>query len=354
VVSGLLSTLLGEALLGFDKSPVSPVMLAIVSGMWIRNRFALSSSVLVGVQFAMKRLLIVGIVLLGSQLSVRDIWSIGVVGLPIVAGCILGAIGCTALLSSLLKLPSKLAALIAVGTSICGVTAIVATGPAIQAKKEEIAYAVSVITIFGLFSTVAYPYLAHWLFQGEATQVGLFLGTAVHDTAQVTGAALLFADVFGKPEALNTAVVTKLVRNLSMVLLIPAISYAFARQDAALRVDAAGTGSSWRERTLRFVPTFLLWFLGLALVRSLGDTSLAWWGTVFGILSEQTWQAGLMHLKSVAGWLMVIALAGVGLNTDVHALRRLGWKPLGIGFVAATTVGILSYSLIQWLVGSPS
>ena len=125
----------------------------------------------------------------------------------------------------MLGLPKRLGFLIAVGTSICGVTAIVATGPIIRAKKEEIAYAVSVITVFGILATIVYPYLANYIFENHPVKVGFFLGTAVHDTSQVTGSALLYADLFNHPLALEIAVITKLFRNICMIIVLPMIAY---------------------------------------------------------------------------------------------------------------------------------
>ena len=100
-------------------------------------------------------------------------------------------------------------------------SAIVATGPAIDAEDEEVAYAVATITIFGILATFVYPYLAHTTLWRQPVAAGLFLGTAIHDTSQVTGAALIFADVFSLPRGVDVATVTKLVRNVFMAFVIP-------------------------------------------------------------------------------------------------------------------------------------
>ena len=130
-----------------------------------------------------------GLLVSGSGALVTDMIGFGT--LVIMPIAMIQELGITALIGRWLKLPSRLATLIAVGTSICGVSAIVATGPAIEAEDEEVAYAVATITIFGILATFLYPYLAHALFGQNATAAGLFIGTSIHDTSQVTGAALI-------------------------------------------------------------------------------------------------------------------------------------------------------------------
>jgi len=124
-------------------------------------------------------------------------------------------------LSRVVGLPKRLGMLIAVGTAICGNTAIVATGPVIGADEDEVSYAVACITLFGLFALIVHPFIAFELFAGDGHLAGLFLGSAIHDTAQVAGAGLLYAQQFGDTSALESATVTKLVRNLFMIGVIP-------------------------------------------------------------------------------------------------------------------------------------
>ncbi len=338
----------GVRLLGFEKSPVSPVMTAILLGLIITNVIRLPSWIAPGLTFAVKKVLRLGIILLGIRLSVVEIFRLGAVGVPIVLGCIIAALLFTVLLSRALRLPEKLGTLIAVGTSICGVSAIVATGPAIEAKEEEIAYAVSVITIFGLVATIVYPYLANVIFGGDPIRAGLFLGTAVHDTSQVTGAALLYSDVFSRPEALNVAVVTKLVRNIFVALVIPLMAYYYARREAASSATTQD-GPPKRLKIAKFFPLFILGFVLMAALRSVGDVTLNRTGAAFGLLSSGAWSGTHGFLKSWAVNFLVVALAGVGLNTRFNTLKRLGIKPFLTGFAAAAIVGLVSYLLISLL-----
>ncbi len=334
-----LSWILGVQLLGFERSPVSPVMTAILLGLAVSNTVRLPAAVRPGIGFSVAKLLRVGIVLLGLRLSVAEILLLGALGVPIVLGCIAGALVVTLLLARALRLPEKLGTLIAVGSSICGVSAIVATGAAIGSKDDEIAYAVSVITIFGLVATVFYPYLANALFLADSVKAGLFLGTAVHDTSQVTGAAVVYAQTFSRDQVINGAVVTKLVRNTFMALVIPLVTFYHARRS----LEASG-GANRSARNV--FPLFIVGFLVLAGVRSLGDISASATGSAFWVLPTERWAGLLEFLNTAAVGLLVVALAGVGLNTRYRDLKRLGLKPFLTGFAAAATVGAISIGLI--------
>src|SRR5690625_7494765 len=121
----------------------------------------------------------------------------------------------------------RLGTLIACGTGMCGVTAIMATSPVIKAKENEISYAVANITIFGLIGMSLYPFLAHTFFADEPIKAGLFLGMSIHDTAQVTGAALIYDQIVSSEEVVIVATVPKLTRTLFIIIIIPLVSFLF-------------------------------------------------------------------------------------------------------------------------------
>jgi len=336
-----LSDFIGLRLMGMDKSPVSAGMMAILLGLIVNNVVALPSLLNPGITFAVKKVLRLGIILLGIRLSVFDVFELGALGVPLVIVCIASALVFTSLLNRWLGLPHRLGTLIAVGTSICGVSAIVATGPAIDAEEEEVTYAVAVITVFGMVATLLYPYLAHGLFAGDPTRAGLFLGTAVHDTSQVTGAALVFAETFSLPRALDVATVTKLVRNVFMVAVIPLMTLLHTRQRARNHEVAEK-----RIRLMSLLPLFVIGFLLFAVFRSLGDAGVSSGGTAFGLLSNRAWSGLYASVKEWAVRFLVVALAGVGLNTSLDVLKGLGIKPFLVGLGAAVTVGVVSFGAI--------
>jgi uncharacterized integral membrane protein (TIGR00698 family) len=339
VLGGALANWIGAALLGLERTPISPILMAILLGLAIRNVIGLPVVYEVGLKLCLKRILRIGVALLGIRLSLAAVGSIGLLALPIVISCIATALLLVTWVNRALGLPRRLGTLVAVGTAICGNTAIVATGPAIGANEDEVSYAVGCITVFGLLALVAYPFVAHGVFGGDAQMAGYFLGTAIHDTAQVAGAGLLYLQQFGAPEALDTATVTKLVRNLFMIAVIPLMALSYHRS-AGDRAGAAKPALS------EMVPLFVLGFVAMALLRTVGDLGTEPFG---GLLSRAQWDAGIARVSQLSAWCLTVAMASVGLGTNLKRLRSLGIKPLGVGFVAALTVGCVSAALIHLL-----
>lgn len=335
----------GEVLKVNGKSPISPIMLAIVLGLLIRNVFGVPKTYEQGLKWCTRTILRFGIVLLGLGLSISALAEIGLLGLPIIAGCITTALIAVSWINRALNLPRRLGTLIAVGTSICGVSAIVATAPTIDANEDETSYAVACITIFGLVALFTYPFLAHTIFQADQQQAGLFLGTAIHDTAQVAGAAAMYRDQFTADVAMKTAVTVKLVRNLSMSLLIPLLAMMYHRHSTHGAEDElrSQTGGSYRQRWHQIIPLFVVGFTLMACLRSIGDR----WAPV--VMEPETWVNLHKNAGVVAGWCLATAMASIGLGTDFSRLRGLGWKPFTVGCAAAALVGGMSIVLITLL-----
>lgn len=333
-----MSRWLGSAVLQVEgSSPLSPVLLAIVLGLLIRNIFGVPKAYDRGLRWCTTTVLRFGIVLLGLGLSVTAVAETGLIGLPIIAGCILTALITVTWISRALNLPARLGTLIAVGTSICGVSAIVATAPAIDADEDETSYAVACITIFGLAALFTYPFLAYLVFDGSQQQAGLFLGTAIHDTAQVAGAGAMYRDQFAADGAMKTAVTVKLVRNLSMSLLIPLLAVLYHRQAVGERA------TSPRRKWHQVVPLFVIGFAAMACLRSVSDR----WGSM--VMEMQAWEAVYTQAGQLAMWCLAAAMAAVGLGTGFSRLRGLGWKPFTVGCAAAVLVGGVSFGLIRIL-----
>ena len=354
-LSIVLSEFIGVQVMGFARSPISSGMTAILLGLLAGNLISLpaaaSKSLKPGLAFTVKKVLRLGIILLGIRLSVFDVFKLGVQGLPVVLLAIIGALLFTTRVNAWLKLPKRLGTLIAVGTSICGVSAIVATAPAIDAEDEEVAYAVAVITVFGIIATLLYPYLANLLFAGHAARAGLFLGTAIHDTSQVTGASLVYAEVFDAPTALNVGTVAKLVRNVFMVGVIPLMAYRCRREaQSEAQCVAQKTDLRAQKPDLRaLLPVFILGFLALAVVRSVGDAGLSAGASALGLWTASGWKALLDGVNTWALNFLVMALAGVGLSTRFGAFKGLGLKPFVVGLAAAVAVGAVSVVTITVL-----
>jgi uncharacterized membrane protein YadS len=238
------------------------------------------------------------------------------------------------------RVDSRLAVLIAVGSAVCGNTAIVATAPVIGARAREVAYAVATITLFGTLAVFLYPTIGRAVGLSQVAS-GLWAGVAVHDTSQViaTGAA------FG-PEALDVATVVKLIRNALMAPLLLLIAAVWAARAQTIAVPAEGTAlpagapghvvgttSLGRRGIRRAIPLFVVGFLALATLRTIGliDAGLAG------------------ALDTVARSLILVALAAVGMSIHIGELRDTSWRPLAVGFAVALMVGLGSLALIVTL-----
>jgi uncharacterized integral membrane protein (TIGR00698 family) len=316
------------------SSPVSGVPVAIVLGLLLRNTLPLPASLNPGLKFATTTILRAGIVLVGIRLSFFDVLKLGIAGLPVVLAAIATGLLFVTWFNKKLGLPPRLGTLIAAGTSICGVTAIVSVAPAIEADEREVAYAVANVVAFGLFGMLFYPYLAHSVL-GSSETIGLFLGTAVHDTSQVVGAALTYKQVYGDDVVLRVATVTKLTRNIFLAVVIPVLTWLH------LKSTQSATGIvrkiSWRA----LVPGFVIGFLAMAVVRSIGDATLRASGAAFGIWDALMWASITKQLGDywASQILLGTAMAAVGLNTSFAVFKGVGLKPFAVGMAGALAVG---------------
>ncbi len=302
------------------KTVVSAVAVAIVLGVLVRNLWGLAEVCKPGVSFAVKRLLRVGIALLGAQLSLGQVLRTGATAVFVVATCIVLAILVVRFLSTRMGLSDRLGTLLGVGTSICGVSAIVATAPAIEAKQEETSMAVATITVFGLLAVVVYPLLGRALGLSDVV-FGTWAGTAVNDTSQVVAAGLIYSQTAGE-----VATVVKLTRNLFMAPVIVVLSSWYLRKGQGSRVRGQ-KGISLKSA----VPGFVLGFVAMAVLNSLG---------VFPPMA-------LDPIKTASSWLIVVALAGVGLETNLASLKAIGFRPFYAGLCAASFMAAVSFGLIR-------
>lgn len=327
-----------------SASPISGIFVAILLGILVRNTIGVNAIFMSGVQYSLKYLLRAGIILLGLRLSLAEALKLGAWGLPLIIICISSGLAVTLYFTKKMNQSRRLGTLIACGTGICGVTAIMATAPVVKAKDDEISYAVANITIFGLVSMLFYPYLANLFFADEPVKAGLFLGTAIHDTAQVTGAALIYNQMYGVEKVVDVATVTKLTRNLFIIAVIPFISYLFYKNRQDADVDSAHNIPKWHQ----LIPLFVIGFLLLAFLRTMGDMMITKGYSAFGVFNMSNWESFYTSLSSFGStYLLGAAMAGVGLSTNLKMFKGLGFKPFLIGLIAAFSVSLVSFILIS-------
>src|SRR6186997_1850493 len=342
-----LADLIGQQILAAQgltgSSPLSGVPVAIVLGLLLRNTLPLPAALNPGLKFATTTILRAGIVLVGIRLSVFDVVKLGIAGLPVVVAAITTGLVFVTWFNKKLGLPPRLGTLIAAGTSICGVTAIVSVAPAIEADEREVAYAVANVVAFGLFGMLTYPYLAHAVL-GSSETIGLFLGTAVHDTSQVVGAALTYKQVYGDDIVLRVATVTKLTRDIFLAAVIPVLTWMHLKSAQGAQ-GAQGARSAVKLSSL--VPGFVIGFLAMAVVRSLGDWTLTSKGAAFGLWSAAQWGSITKQLGDywASQILLGTAMAAVGLNTNFAVFKGVGLKPFAVGMAGALVVGAVGLTM---------
>lgn len=335
VAAGYFADWFGVAVLGFAKSPVSAIMMAIILGMLLANSFKLPDSVQPGLRFCTSAILKVGIMLLGIRLSLTGAGQFTLVALPFVVAAIAIGLFTVGLLGRYMGLSRQLSGLIAVGTSICGCTAIVATAPLIKANESEVSYAVACITIFGLAAMFFYPVLAHQVFAAQPELAGLFLGTSIHETAQVAGAGMMYEAQYNAPVALDIATVTKLVRNLCMIAVIPLVGILYGTERSQ--------GDASKINYLAMVPWFIVGFAVMSAIRTVGDIG----DRPFGLLEPQQWKEIVMFLRDAAERCLLVAMAAVGLTSMFAGIIKIGMRPFALGLFAAVLIGGVSFALIS-------
>ena len=335
IAAGYVADWFGVTVLGFAKSPVSAIMMAIVLGMLLANTVKLPSSLQPGLKFCTSVILKIGIILLGIRLSLSGAGQYTLVALPFVIAAIAIGLFTVGLLGRYMGLSRQLSGLIAVGTSICGCTAIVATAPLIKANESEVSYAVACITIFGLAAMFFYPVLAHQVFASQPELAGLFLGTSIHETAQVAGAGMMYEAQYNAPAALDIATVTKLVRNLCMIAVIPLVGILYGAE----RVQ----GDTTKVNFFAMIPWFIVGFAIMSAIRTVGDIG----ERPFGMLEPSQWKEFVTFTKDAAERCLLVAMSAVGLTSMFAGIIKIGMRPFALGLFAAVLIGGVSFLLIS-------
>ncbi|MDC1224051.1 putative sulfate exporter family transporter [Pelagibacteraceae bacterium] len=327
-----INNVIGIELFNAQKSPISTVMIAILLGILMGNAFTPRPGMMIGLDFTQKYILKLGIIFLGIRLSFAEFVKFGSIAIPLIVVCIISVLVLIKLLIKKVPISSKMSYLIAIGTSVCGATAIVATAPVIDAKKTEVAYAIANITLFGVIAMLVYPYFAEWYFYDEPLQAGLFLGTAIHETSQVAAAGLIYDQQFNSPETLNVATVTKLIRNTFLVVMVPLFGILYNR----------GKVKDKNYSIFSIFPYFVLGFIGMIILRNIGDQIFA-----INDSNYDTWKVFIDYTKTLATVFLTMAMAAVGISINLSELKSMGYKPFVVGLIAAITVGIVSIISIE-------
>jgi uncharacterized integral membrane protein (TIGR00698 family) len=293
----------------------SPMILAIAIGMAVRNLAGTPALARAGISFSMRRLLRLAIVLLGFQITLAQLASVGPKGILIVAGTLVATFGFTFAAGRALGVERKLARLIAAGTSICGASAVVATNSVTEASDEDVAYAIACVTVFGSIAMFVYPMLPR-LLHLDADAYGLWSGASIHEIAQVAAASFQNSQRAGE-----MATVAKLAR---VMLLAPVV----LTLSVVTRASAQPAGGKSARPP---VPWFAIGFVAIAALNSVVCIP-----------------AGLRSATiTLSTFLLTMALAAMGLETDISKLYAEGLRPAMLGGLAFLFIAGFSLILIK-------
>ncbi|MDF2486080.1 MAG: putative sulfate exporter family transporter [Herbinix sp.] len=313
-------------------------VIAIIVGMILAVIIKDKTSLKVGITFTSKKILQYAVILLGFGLNLATIKEIGMLSLPIILSTISTSLVVAFLMYRILKVPSKTAILIGVGSSICGGSAIAATAPVIDADDEEIAQSISVIFLFNVIAALVFPTLGGML--GLANEgFGLFAGTAINDTSSVTAAASTWDTLHGtNGSVLEYATIVKLTRTLAIIPITLILAFIKMRKD-----KTKSTEESSKVRLKSLFPMFILYFVLASVITTMITT----------VCSGSTLNTANMlfsSLKQISKFFIVMAMGAIGLNTDIVKLVKTGGKPLLLGFTCWVAIATISL-LLQYAIG---
>jgi uncharacterized integral membrane protein (TIGR00698 family) len=293
------------------------VLWAILIGLLISNTIGVPAICRSGVatyEFWLKA----GIVLLGSRFLLGDVQKLGGVSLILIAIELVLALTFMTYLGRAFKLKPKLVSLLAVGSSICGVSAIIAAQGAIDADEEDSSLAIAAILLLGALSLFLFPLVGHWLHLSDHAY-GLWTGLAVDNTAEATAAGALYSDAAGK-----MAVLAKTCRNATIGFVVLGYAIYWASQGQAAAVKDKGA-FLWRK-----FPKFILGFLLVSLLATVGFFT----------------KPQLTAVANLSRWAFLLTFAGVGLRTNLRELSRQGARPFLVGAVGEVVIAVITLGLV--------
>lgn len=310
---------------------VGGAVIAIVAGMIITIFVKDKSKLESGVKFTSKKILQWAVILLGFGLNLKVIIETGSQSLPIIIATITTSLVISYVLCKTLKIPSKIATLVGVGSSICGGSAIAATAPVIDADDEEVAQAISVIFFFNILAAIIFPTLGTLLgfdtTSGNA--FGIFAGTAINDTSSVTAAASSWDSMYALGSlTLDKAVTVKLTRTLAIIPITLVL--------ALYRTKKAKVGNTGTVSMKKIFPFFILFFIGASIITTIA-TSMGVNPSFFD------------PFKELSKFMIVLAMAAIGFNTDIIKLVKTGGKPILVGLSCWIGITIVSLVLQNFL-----
>jgi uncharacterized integral membrane protein (TIGR00698 family) len=316
--------------MGKEIPVIGGPVFGITGGMLIAMLYpqVMSTRLNAGIRFTSKKLLQFSIILLGFEMNLYHVIQVGGLSLYVMLFTLTSAFLTAILVSRMLKMEGRMTTLIAVGTAICGGSAIAATAPVIQAKDEEVAHAISTIFLFNIAAVFIFPAIGHALGMSDMG-FGMWAGTAINDTSSVVASGTAWSNAAGNNTALAFATIVKLTRTLMIVPITLVLAVYWTRR-RKLEIRDEGKGYN----LVKIFPWFVIGFLATSIVNT-------YWGVP--ILSER--------LVSAGKFMIVMAMVAIGLNTNLKKLLTNGGKPLFLGLCCWISVALVSI-LVQQVMGT--
>ena len=305
--------LLGE-IFPIIGSPVLGILLGMILSFW--KRPAIFES---GISYTSKKLLQYSIILLGFDMNLFNVFRVGSQTIILMAFTLTATFLAAFFIGKLLKIAQNTNILIGVGTAICGGSAIAATAPVIHADDEDVARSISTIFLFNVIAAFLFPFLGHLLHMTDYN-FGLWAGTAVNDTSSVVAAGYTFSNAAG-----NLAVIVKLTRTLMIVPVTLVLAFYISRRKTQ--------NSTSSYKLSKIFPWFVLGFITASII-----------STFLPIPAE----TGSI-LAQIGKFVIVMAMAAIGLNTNIVNLIKNGWKPILLGLSCWTVLSVTSL-LVQYTI----
>ena len=311
-------------MIGIAVIPVS--LLCLIVGLIIGNLVSLPSSWVRGTGYIKKNILQIAIVFLGLKISLAQVFEVGLSSLALIMSVFLLVFVLGVILQRIFFKEKDLITLIGIGTAICGVTAIMASSSVLKSKEQDVAIAVLIVVLWGSIGVFTYPFFVEWFFSSEISK-GLFLGVGIHDTSQVLAASLIHFDINGNSIVLETATLTKLIRNLFLALLIPYL---------AVKIHSNSFGQTGLlKQVSNNIPSFVYGFIFFIFIRTIGDQIL---------VSSSIWDQILAWNHQLVSALFGFALIALGLSIKIKELKNLSTSSIVIGLMFS--LGVLFIGII--------
>lgn len=314
------------------------VLWAIVFGIVIANTIGLPKIFRPGVatyEFWLKA----GIILLGARFLLGDILKLGGISLALVAIAFVLSLAFMTWLGRAFHLGPKLTTLLAVGSSVCGVSAIIATQGAIEADEQDTSTAIAAILALGAISLFAFPAIGHALHMSDHAY-GIWAGLAVDNTAEATAAGALYSDTAGK-----FAVLAKTCRNALIGFVVLGYAIAWARRGLASAANEAQLKNKAAFLWKKF-PKFVLGFLLISLLATLGTLDPKLYPHLASLIPLGFTKPQLLALGNLSRWAFLLTFAGVGLRTNLRDLFKQGARPFLVGALGEVAIAAITLALV--------